>query len=113
MMSGLMASAYAGLIGSAMMIVGFQMLNLGLYSRIYAIHSGFETDDRIIDIIAENIAFERGVLFAACLIFAALAGLFLNPGMIAHKLFIFTVFLMGIQAFFSAFFISMMLVEKI
>ena len=41
---------------SFLIILGYQIVNLGIFSRIYAVHSGFEKEDKLLDFIASNIS---------------------------------------------------------
>ena len=109
---------YMSLLGSSFSVLGYQLMSLGLYSRIYAIHTGFEKEDKLIDFIAQKIPLERGILLGLGAIIIGIIGFFvffqnfsivLNTALI---LLILTIFIIGIQTVFSVFFISMMLVEK-
>jgi glycosyltransferase involved in cell wall biosynthesis len=87
-------------------LLGYQLISLGLYSRIYCIHTGFEKEDRFIDFIASKFPLERGILLSI---------LFFISGTIAFRfrpLLALTLAIICFQTFFSVFFISMMLVEK-
>ncbi len=101
---------YITALSSLLSILGYQIINLGLYSRIYATHTGFEKTDKLIDFIAEKIPLERGILLGFIIL---LIGLFnLRKLEYANILFAITIFIIGIQTIFSVFFISMMVVEK-
>ncbi len=101
---------YLAVLGSLLSILGYQIINLGLYSRIYATHTGFEKNDKLIDFIADKIPLERGILLGFIVL---LIGLFnLRYLRYSNILFAITIFIIGIQTIFSVFFISMMVIEK-
>ncbi|AJF61853.1 TPA: glycosyltransferase family 2 protein [Candidatus Woesearchaeota archaeon] len=116
--SGQDVSIYMSLLGSSFSVLGYQLMNLGLYSKIYAIHTGFEKEDKLIDFIAKKVPLERGIILGLGLVVLGLAGFFLFFQRLfttlntAWILFILSVFIIGVQTVFSVFFISMMLVEK-
>jgi glycosyltransferase involved in cell wall biosynthesis len=114
---------YVALLGTLFSILGYQVINLGLYSKIYAIHTGFEKEDKLIDFIAEKFPLERGILTGAIIVIIGLISFIIfmmrllknipiaktsYPGI----LFGLTLFVIGIQTIFSVFFISIMLIEK-
>ncbi|MFH2021221.1 MAG: glycosyltransferase family 2 protein [archaeon] len=101
------------LVGMSLSIIGFQVVTLGLFSKIYSIHTGFEKDDWFIDFLAKKITLERGILIAGLMILTGIIG-FLPPfRSIVSEIALITLIILGIQFFFSAFFTSIMLVEKI
>ncbi len=113
-------SIYASLLGSLVSILGYQIISIGLYSRIYSIHSGFEKQDKLIDFIAEKIPLEKGILISIGVfflgficslfyLFKKINLVFINYSGILLGL---TLIIIGISTFFSIFFISMMVVEK-
>ena len=104
------------LIASFFSILGYQVISLGLYSKIYAIHTGFEKEDKLIDFIADKIPLEKGILLGlsivivSCLIF--LIGKIFTLSRTTSLLYLLTLIIIGIQTIFSVFFTSIMLVEK-
>ena len=102
---------FLSVFSSFLSILGFQLVNLGLYSRIYALHSGFEKQDKLIDHIAKMFPFERGILIGVILLFISIINVLLFQR-IQNYLISLTIIVLGIQTIFSVFFISMMLVEK-
>ena len=96
------------LTGSFLTILGFQIITLGFYARIYATHSGFETHDEFINLISRQITLEKGLIIGASVILYSLALILFN----APQIITFTTLVIGFQTLFSAFFISMMVVEK-
>ena len=101
---------YLAVLSSLLSILGYQIINLGLYSRIYATHTGFEKNDGLIDYIAEKIPLERGILLGFMILLTGLINF--RTLKYANILLAITIFIVGIQTIFSVFFISMMLVEK-
>jgi glycosyltransferase involved in cell wall biosynthesis len=96
------------LLGSFLIILGYQVINLGLYSRIYATHSGYETHDEFINLISKRISLESGLFIGLIILLYSLMLIVLN----APQIIIFTILVVGFQTLFSAFFISMMVVDK-
>jgi glycosyltransferase involved in cell wall biosynthesis len=115
-------TTYLTLMGALFSISGYQIINLGLYSRIYAIHSGIEKEDKLIDFIAEKISLEKGILLGMLILIMGILSFFLYlvsflsdiPNTIKpeQSFFGLTFVIIGIQTIFSVFFISMMLVER-
>jgi glycosyltransferase involved in cell wall biosynthesis len=110
--SGKDISTYVVIIGSLLSILGYQIISLGLYSRIYAIHTGFEKEDKLIDFIAERITLERGLVIGFFILVFGIANLALNNSIWPNMLLGLTILIISLQTIFSAFFISMMLVER-
>ena len=104
-------SFYFAIISSFLSILGFQLVSLGLYSRIYALHSGFEKQDKLIDSIAKIFPLERGIFIGFIIISLAILNIIFFKRL-QNFLISLTIFILGIQTIFSVFFISMMLVEK-
>ncbi len=110
---GVNINLYLALFGSFFSILGYQVINLGLYSKIYAIHTGFEKQDKLINYIAEKVPLEKGVLSGFLIVlFSILLFLFKPNYDTSTILFPLTLTVIGFQTFFSVFFISIMLVEK-
>ena len=59
--------------GSLVSLLGFQLVTLGLYAKIYAIHTGFEKHDKLIDWIAKRLPLEKGILLGLSIIALACA----------------------------------------
>ncbi|MCX6709521.1 MAG: glycosyltransferase family 2 protein [Candidatus Woesearchaeota archaeon] len=102
------------LLGSLISLLGYQITAIGLYARTYAIISGFEPHDRVIDFIAKHFPLEK-TIFLGSIIFlfsVALSILSFRKASINFSIFSLTFLVLGIQTIFSAFFLSVMLVEK-
>jgi glycosyltransferase involved in cell wall biosynthesis len=109
-------------LGSLISILGYQVITLGLYAKIYAIHTGFEKNDKLIDFIASKLPLERGIslgsgiisagaLFVGILLYLVFTGRIILSGP-NFLLFSMTLLVIGFQTLFSAFFLSIMLIEK-
>jgi len=120
---GLTLYTHPIIIGSFFAILGYQVINLGIYARTYAVSTGFEKKDKFIDSIAKYITFEFGLIFGIVLLLIGFfSGLIILldwiirgfPGIlkINNIILILTLGVLGIQTIFSAFFISILLVEK-
>ncbi len=103
-------------LGALLTILGYQIMSIGLYAKVYAIVSGFEKRDKIVDFIAKHIPLERGLIIGLTIfVVAFLSCLFLffsNLGNLRFILFGLTLFSIGLQTVFSSFFLSILLVEK-
>jgi len=101
-------------ISSFLTILGYQVLNLGLYSRIYATHTGFETHDDFINIISNKLTLEKSLVIGVSIIIFGflLLSILLKEYTISRILLVLTILVIGFQTLFSAFFISMMVIEK-
>lgn len=110
------------LFGGLLALLGNQVVSLGLYAKIYAIHTGFEKNDRLIDFVARNFPLEKGVsfgvlvvLFGVSVVGYLLFRLFITnskQASVNFLLFAMTILVIGFHTIFSVFFMSMMLVEK-
>lgn len=114
---------YPTLIGSFFVILGYQIIILGLFAKTYAVSAGFMKNDRLVEILARFINFESGIVFGAVLliitfllglvqvldwIFTGFPSLQNNNIMIL----ILTLGIISVQTLFSAFFMSLLLVGK-
>lgn len=104
------------LLGSLFSILGYQVINIGLYSKIYAIISDFEKNDKIIDLIAKYFPLERSLFLGFLLIFSViilfLTSLPIKAEKLYYSIFLYTFMILGIQTIFSAFFLSSLLIQK-
>ena len=111
------------LLGSLLTLLGYQIINLGLCARTYAITIGFEKHDKLIDFIAKYISLERGViigigvfligfLISLKILFSWVHGSFSSMNEIRNIIFSMTILIVGVQTIFSSFFLSMLLVER-
>lgn len=116
-LSGIFFGAHTAILGSLLTIVGFQVGSLAVFSAVTA-DSILTPNDAVIRWIRENVRLEHGVtagftLFSVGTIYLiAVAILWLTSGdagtlMIVPNMFAFTAVILGIQAVFSSFFLSM------
>ena len=121
--SGFNIDIHFMLLGSLLTLLGYQILNLGLCARTYAITIGFEKHDNLIDFIAKYISLERGIVIGLAvfligffiilkIFFSWIHGNFSSINEIRNIVFSITILIIGIQTLFSSFFLSMLLVEK-
>lgn len=103
---GIMLFLGKDFVGPLFTLLGYQLVNLGLYSKIYSIHTGFEKEDPIINEIASKFPLEKGIMLSAFIFLIGFASYFIKP------ILALTLGIICFQTFFSVFFISMMLVEK-
>jgi glycosyltransferase involved in cell wall biosynthesis len=110
------AGLYFSLVGALLSVIGYQIISLGLFSRIYVIHTGFEKDDKLINIIAEHIPLERGIILSLFLVITGILSFYIliNSFKDNYRILFFSLLVMiiGIQTAFSVFFLSMMVIEK-
>ena len=104
---------------SLLALLGFQVILLGLYAKTYAILSGLEQKDRLIEWMWKHFSLEKGCLFGAA--FFALG--FIVDAFVAYKwvksgfgaldevrtaLFALLMMALGAQTIFSSFFLSIL-----
>ena len=121
--SGLILYTRPMIVGSFLTIIGYQIMATGVYAKTYAVSIGFEKKDNFIDFLAKIINFESGLVVGFIFILISIIlGLIVLidwidrgfPGLlnISGIIFIFTLAVLGVQTMFSAFFLSILLVEK-
>jgi len=128
---GLMAYAYnteplrvhSLILASLLVIVGFQIINFGIFSRVYAVKEGFEKPDRITRFFMRYSILEEGLLLSAVLIGAGLVmglRIFLkwhSTGYgelfeIKQAVLVMTLIALGIQLAFFSFFVSILMLKE-
>ena len=108
--------------GAFLIILGYQIISLGVISRVYMKSIGLIKSDRMIDFLARRLKFESGIILALLFLVAGLVikiqpvfdflgHLLRMPG---HSIIILamSVAIVGIQTGFTAFLISILLIEK-
>ncbi len=110
-------------LGSALAILGSQIVSIGLFAKCYAYTEGFELKDRFMSAFLRFFTLERG-LYLGIILFVAGLGINLNIlyswirsgfgalAEIRNALLGLTLLVLGVQAFFSSFFISILLLKK-
>ena len=121
--SGFNIDIHFMLLSSLLTLLGYQIINLGLCARTYAITIGFEKHDKLIDFIAKYISLERGMIIGLGIFLIGffiilkilinwINGDFSSMNEIRNIIFSMTILIVGVQTIFSSFFLSMLLVEK-
>ena len=109
--------------GSFLIILGFQILNLGFYAKTYAFTEGFEETNRALNALYKYFRLEQGLLIGSCLFMLGfIFGIFIlikwarnQFGPLAEMklaLLSLTLAVIGVQIIFSSFFLSMLGIEK-
>jgi hypothetical protein len=128
---GLMAYAYntnplrihSLILASLLVIVGFQIINFGIFSKVYAAREGLEKPDRITSFFMRYSILEEGLLLSAVLIGAGLVmGLMIflkwrSSGYgalfeIKQAVLVMTLIALGIQLAFFSFFVSILMLKE-
>ncbi|MGH9867369.1 MAG: glycosyltransferase family 2 protein [Candidatus Polarisedimenticolia bacterium] len=119
---GLLVDYHWMIAGSLLAVVGFNILNIGFFARIFALTEGFERSDPLLERLFRWVNLERGLIAGALL---TLAGLAVNAGILADwvrlgftfeaegprirpALLALTLTVIGVQLFFSSFFYSIL-----
>jgi len=110
------------ILGSFFTILGYQIISLGIYTKAYMKSLKFIESDRLLDTIAKVITFETGIIIGILmLIISFLMGTNILskwistgfPGLTDNTLlFVLTLSILSIQTMFSAFFLSILVIEK-
>jgi hypothetical protein len=109
--------------GSALAILGSQILSTGLFAKCYAYTEGYEVKDRFISIFLRYFTLERGIYLGGTFFLSGLMiSLYIlvkwiNSGFgalaeVRTALLSLTLIVLGLQAIFSSFFISILLLKK-
>lgn len=110
-------------LGSLLAILGFQIVNLGLYAKTYSLKEHFEQNDRFIEWFFRHFNLERGLIIGALV---TLLGLVINAYILIRWLLTnfgalsevrtglvaLTFMVIGIQIIFSSFFLSILEIKK-
>jgi glycosyltransferase involved in cell wall biosynthesis len=110
------------ILGSMLTILGYQILNLALYAKSYALSIGVLRHDRTLDAIGPYYTLERGLKAGGALF---LGGLLVNGWILVHwlsssfgaldairpALFASTLIVVGAQTMFSSFFLSLLAIR--
>ena len=103
--------------GCLLTIVGYQIIFLGLFAKIYGVRHGLRPHDRITQVISDHLSLERGVMAGLVL---SLAGLFVilylfrnwvlsgytDLPMVEQDVIWLTLVVIGLQTVFYSFFLS-------
>lgn len=109
-------------LGSLLTLAGYQVIFFGLYARAYAVANRLEEKDNLVSFISKHVSLERGLVFGALIL---LIGIGINVGIISEwvkvggelseirkAIFALTLVVLGIQTISSAFFLSILGIEK-
>lgn len=118
---GVLVDYHWMILGSLLAVLGFNILNIGFFARIFALTEGFEERDPLLDRLFRWFNLERGLLAGGLM---ALAGLGINVKIlfdwirmgysfggeirIRPALIALTLMVLGVQIFFSSFFYSIL-----
>lgn len=110
-------------LGSALAILGSQIISTGLFAKCYAYTERYEEKDRFINLFLKYFTLERGIYFggiffiAGTIISLNILIKWIHAGFgqlyeIRAALLALTLIILGLQAIFSSFFISILLLKK-
>lgn len=110
-------------LGNALAILGSQILSTGLFAKCYSYTEGYEERDSFMGLFLKYFTLERGIYFGGTLFLIGLAAniyiliKWIETGFgalaeVRTALFALTLVLLGLQAIFSSFFISILLLKK-
>jgi hypothetical protein len=110
------------LLGCSLVVLGYQIISMGAYSKAYMKSTGFLRSDGLVEFMAKIASFESAVTLGAAMVAVSLLGGILIivkwgmlgvPGMEQNAIFpIITLAVLGAQTLFNAFYMSVLLVEK-
>jgi glycosyltransferase involved in cell wall biosynthesis len=108
-------------LGSLLALIGFQVITLGLYAKVYAISEHFEEKSRTLNLIFKYFNLERGILLGSLIfigglsinlyiLFVWLIGDFAFGGQprLREAILAMTLMVIGLQTVFSSFFLSLL-----
>ncbi|MBF0216188.1 MAG: glycosyltransferase family 2 protein [Candidatus Omnitrophica bacterium] len=111
------------ILGTVFSLLGFQIITLGIFSRVFSYLNGFDRFDRRIARLVEGFHLEKGLIAGAALFFTG-SGLFMyilakwvalgfgELFEIRRALLATTLTVLGIQTVFSSFFLGFLIQEK-
>jgi len=116
-------SFHLSILGSLLTLLGFQIINLGLYAKAYSFKQYFERDDKFIEkfyryfrlewgLVVGFSLFMVGLLMDFFILYSWIKGGFGALLQVSKASFATTLMVMGVQIIFSSFFLSMLDVKK-
>lgn len=112
-------------LGSLLALIGFQVVTLGLYAKVYAVSEHFEASSRVLEIIFNYFNLERGLLVGSLIFFGGLGinsfilyiwltSSFTLGGQprLREAILAMTLMVIGLQTIFSSFFLSLLGIPK-
>jgi hypothetical protein len=111
------------IIASLLAIVGFQVLVMGFFTKTYAVVSHLEGEDRLVAFVYKYLTLEKasflgivmillGVALSFDIIYSWVLSNFGSLFEVRRAIFSSTLIILGVQAIFSAFFLSLLAVPK-
>jgi hypothetical protein len=121
--SGVTLDLHPMILASLFAIVGFQVLVMGLFTKTYAVVSHLEEEDRLIEFVYQHFSLEKasilgiimillGVILSFDIIYSWVLSNFGSLFEVRQALLSSTLIILGIQAIFSAFFLSILALPK-
>tara|TARA_Y100000310_G_scaffold88386_1_gene85323 strand:- start:1327 stop:2457 length:1131 start_codon:yes stop_codon:yes gene_type:complete len=108
--------------GCFSMILGYQIISLGIFTKIYMKSLGLTKESKLINYLARVVKFETGIFIGVILIILSFLIsrheifdlLVMNFNLASHSVIILalTIAVIGVQTMFSTFLISILLVER-
>jgi glycosyltransferase involved in cell wall biosynthesis len=120
---GLRFDMHYMVLGSLLTLMGFQVITLGAYAKMYAISEHFEEKSRTLNLISRYFNLERGILMGS-LVFVAGLGInlyillvcltagFQGQPRLREAILAMTLMVIGLQTVFSSFFLSMLVIKR-
>jgi glycosyltransferase involved in cell wall biosynthesis len=106
-------------LGSLMSLLGFQVINLGIYAKVYSLTEHFEKHDPLVEWILKHFNLERGTILGAIIFLIGLLTNFVilyqwitigfgNQPRLREAILAMTLMVIGVQTVFSSFFLSIL-----
>ena len=114
---GVVPGTYSMVAGSLLVILGYQVMNFGLFSKVYGIKKGYFENGKITKLVTEHLTLERGILIGLGIFLLGVAyvlylgHIFLSQGyerlpFKGEYMVGFTLIVIGLQTIFSSFMMS-------
>lgn len=111
------------ILSSFLSILGYQLINLGMYAKTFAVQQGYLRIDKIIDLMGKYFKLETGILLGSIFF---IAGLTINMFIfvewwhrsfgelyrIRESILAMTFMVLGLQTIFSSFFLSLLVIRR-
>jgi len=121
--AGVKLDLHPMIIASLLAIVGFQVLVMGFFTKTYAVVSHLEEEDRLVSILYKYLNLEKasilgvvmillGVILSFDIIYSWVLSNFGPLFEVRRAIFSSTLIILGVQAIFSAFFLSLLALPK-
>jgi glycosyltransferase involved in cell wall biosynthesis len=121
--AGITLDLHPMILASLLAIVGFQVLVMGLFTKTYAVVSHLEEKDRLVSLVYKHLSLERasfigiimiiiGVILSFDIIYSWVLSNFGSLFEVRKAIFSSTLIILGLQAIFSAFFLSILALPK-